>query len=64
MEMVKGIASVIVGLILCVVVGIVLTALGKLLLAIALVIGAILIAGAILFAIFGSKILDVWKSLS
>lgn len=60
--MVKGIAAVIAGLVLAVIVGIVLVAIGKFLLGIALVVGLLLIAGLVLAGMFGSKFLDLWKS--
>lgn len=60
--MAKVIAGVVGTLILCVLVGIVLTAIGKFLLGVALVVGMILIAGLVLAGVFGSKFLDIWKS--
>lgn len=61
--MAKVIAGVVGTLILCIIVGIVLTAIGKFLLGIALVIGIILIVGVLFGGIVGTKILDIWKSI-
>ncbi len=61
--MVKAIASVAGALILLVLAGIVLTAIGKFLLGVALVIGGILIVGLVLATVFGFKFSELWKSL-
>jgi len=60
--MIKVIAGSVAALILAVIVGIVLVAIGKFLLGVALVVGLILIAGLVLAGVFGSKFLDFWKS--
>lgn len=60
--MAKVIAGIVGTLILCVLVGIVLTAIGKFLLGVALVVGILLIAGLVIGGIFGTKFLDIWKS--
>ena len=57
----KAIAGVVAGLILIVVVGIVLTAIGKFLLAVATVVGFFLIAGLVLAALMGGKLLSFFK---
>lgn len=60
--MTKVIAGVVAALILCVIVGIVLTAIGKFLLGVAMVVGFFLIAGLVIAALFGSKFVSFWKS--
>lgn len=58
----KAIAGVAAVLILAVVLGIILTAIGKFLLGVAMVVGFFLIAGLVLAALFGSKFSSFWKS--
>jgi Na+/citrate or Na+/malate symporter len=59
--MAKVAAGVVGGLILLVLLGIVLTAIGKFLLAVALVVGGILIVGLVLAAVCGLKVWEFWK---
>lgn len=58
----KAIAGVAAVLILAVVLGIILTAIGKFLLGVAMVVGFFLIAGLVIAALFGSKFVSFWKS--
>lgn len=60
--MVKVIAGMVAVLILCTIGGIILAALGKFLLGVALVVGMLLIAGLTIAGIFGGKFVSIWKS--
>jgi len=61
--MAKVAAGVVGALVLLILVGIVLTAIGKFLLAVAMVVGGILIVGLVIAAVFGFKFSELWKSL-
>lgn len=62
--MAKIIAGIVGGLILTILVGIILTAIGKFLLGVAIVIGFIMIAGLIAVAFAGKTVSDIWKTFN
>lgn len=59
--MAKVIAGVVAALILCVIAGIILTAIGKFLLGVAMVVGFFLITGLVIAALMSGKILSFFK---